>query len=101
MCYVVCKYPLERGTVNMFANQKLWAGLLGLALTAAMAQAAEPTIDYAIKMEITFTGVLYQSTDGVNWTVVEGATSPYYVPVEDAKKMLFAAKTRKISPVIR
>ena len=92
MCYINLKYPLERGTVNMFANQKIWAGLLGLALTAAMAQAAEPTIDYAIKMEITFTGVLYQSTDGVNWTKVEGAVSPYYVPMDDARKMLFCSK---------
>ena len=73
-------------------HQKLWAGLLGLALTAAMVQAAEPTIDYSLELKLTFTGVLYQSTDGVNWTKVEGAASPYYVPIEDARKMLFCSK---------
>jgi len=98
MCYVIYKYPLERGTVNMFANQKLWAGLLGLALTTVMAQAAEPTIDYAIKMEITYTGVLYQSTDGENWTKVEGATSPYYVPMDEAKKLFFCSKDEEDQP---
>ncbi|MBO4545739.1 MAG: formylglycine-generating enzyme family protein, partial [Verrucomicrobia bacterium] len=65
---------------------------MGLALTAVMGQAAEPTIDYSLELKLTFTGVLYQSTDGVNWTVVEGATSPYYVPVEDARKMFFCSK---------
>jgi len=82
----------------MTEKKTIWAGLLGLALTVAMAQGAEPTIDYAIKMEITYTGVLYQSTDGVNWTKVEGAVSPYYVPVEDAKKMLFCSKDEEDQP---
>ena len=98
MCYINLKYPLERGTVNMFANQKLWAGLLGLVLTATVGQAAEPTIDYSLELKLTFTGVLYQSTDGVNWTVVEGATSPYYVPVEDAKKLFFCSKDELDQP---
>ena len=43
-------------------------------------------------MEITYTGVLYQSTDGVNWTEVKGATSPYYVSMDDAKKLFFCSK---------
>ncbi|MBO4545268.1 MAG: formylglycine-generating enzyme family protein [Verrucomicrobia bacterium] len=73
-------------------NDKIMAGLLGLVLTAAMAQAAEPTIDYSLELKLTFTGVLYQSTDGENWTKVEGAASPYYVPIEDARKMLFCSK---------
>ena len=73
-------------------NYKIMAGLLGLALTAAMAQAAEPAIDYSLELKLTFTGVLYQSTDGENWTKVEGAASPYYVPVEDAKKMFFCSR---------
>ena len=76
----------------MTEKKTIWAGLLGLALTVAMAQAAEPTIDYAIKMEITYTGVLYQSTDGENWTKVEGAASPYYVPMDEAKKLFFCSK---------
>ena len=79
-------------------NDKIMAGLLGLVLTAAMAQAAEPTIDYSLELKLTFTGVLYQSTDGVNWTVVEGATSPYYVPVEDAKKLFFCSKDELDQP---
>ena len=79
-------------------HQKLWAGLLGLALTAVMGQAAEPTIDYSLELKLTYTGVLYQSTDGVNWTKVEGAVSPYYVPVEDAKKMLFCSKDEEEQP---
>ena len=82
----------------MFVNQKICAGLLGLALTAAMGQAAEPTIDYSLELKLTYTGVLYQSTDGVNWTKVEGATSPYYVPVKDAKKMLFCSKDEEDQP---
>ncbi|MBO4715072.1 MAG: hypothetical protein J5672_03115, partial [Verrucomicrobia bacterium] len=76
----------------MSKNTKLWAGLLGLVLTATVGQAAEPTIDYSLELKLTFTGVLYQSTDGVNWTKVEGAASPYYVPIEDARKMLFCSK---------
>ncbi len=56
------------------------------------AQSEEPTISYAMKMEITFTGTLYSSTDGKTWTKVEGATSPYLVSLEDAKKMLFCSK---------
>ena len=73
-------------------------GLLALALTGAMVYAAEPTIDYSLELKLTYTGVLYQSTDGVNWTKVEGATSPYYVPVEDAKKMLFCSKDEEDQP---
>ena len=82
----------------MTEKKTIWAGLLGLALTVAMAQAAEPTIDYAIKMEITYTGVLYQSTDGENWTKVEGAASPYYVPMDEAKKLFFCSKEEELPP---
>ncbi len=82
----------------MFANQKLCAGLLALALTGSVVYAAEPTIDYSLELKLTYTGVLYQSTDGVNWTKVEGAVSPYYVPVEDAKKMLFCSKDEEDQP---
>ena len=86
---------------NFIMNKKLMTGLLALALTGSVVYAAEPTIDYSLELKLTYTGVLYQSTDGVNWTKVEGATSPYYVPVEDAKKCSFAAKMRESSPVIR
>jgi len=82
----------------MTEKKTIWAGLLGLALTVAMAQGAEPTIDYAIKMEITYTGVLYQSTDGENWTKVEGAASPYYVPMDEAKKLFFCSKEEELPP---
>ena len=82
----------------MFSNFRLTAGLLGLALTAAAAQATEPTIDYSLEMKLTYTGTLYSSTDGVNWTKVEGAASPYYVPVEDAKKLFFCTKDESEPP---
>ncbi len=62
------------------------------ALAQEKAKSEEPTISYALKMEITFTGTLYSSTDGKTWTEVEGATSPYLVSLEDAKKMLFCSK---------
>ena len=62
------------------------------ALAQEKAKSEEPTISYSLKMEITFTGILYSSTDGVTWTKVEGATSPYLVSLEDAKKMLFCSK---------
>ncbi len=68
-------------------------GLLTVTLAAVtMAQAEEPTISYAIKMEISYTGVLYQSTDGETWTKVEGATNPYYVAMDEAKKLFFCSK---------
>ncbi|MBO4796987.1 MAG: formylglycine-generating enzyme family protein, partial [Verrucomicrobia bacterium] len=79
-------------------NKKLMTGLLALALTGAVVYAAEPTIDYSLELKLTYTGVLYQSTDGENWTKVEGAASPYYVPVEDAKKMLFCSKDEGDQP---
>ena len=83
---------------NFIMNKKLMTGLLALALTGSVVYAAEPTIDYSLELKLTYTGVLYQSTDGVNWTKVEGATSPYYVPVEDAKKMLFCSKDEGEQP---
>ncbi len=78
--------------MNNKMNSKIIIGLLALGLIGTMAYAEEPTISYAVKMEITYTGVLYQSTDGVNWTKVEGATSPYYVSMDDAKKLFFCSK---------
>ena len=83
---------------NFIMNKKLMTGLLALALTGSVVYAAEPTIDYSLELKLTYTGVLYQSTDGVNWTKVEGAVSPYYVPVEDAKKMLFCSKDEEDQP---
>ncbi|MBO7524645.1 MAG: SUMF1/EgtB/PvdO family nonheme iron enzyme, partial [Verrucomicrobia bacterium] len=71
---------------------QLISSLVGLALTGAMVYAEEPTISYAIKMEISYTGVLYQSTDGETWTKVEGATNPYYVAMDEAKKLFFCSK---------
>ncbi len=78
---------------------RITLGLLAVTLAAVtMAQAAEPTISYAIKMEISYTGVLYQSTDGETWTKVEGATSPYYVPMDEAKKLFFCSKEEELPP---
>jgi formylglycine-generating enzyme required for sulfatase activity len=91
------RISLEREHI-LIMRDKLLSSLVGLALTGAMVYAAEPTIDYSLELKLTYTGVLYQSTDGVNWTKVEGATSPYYVPVEDAKKMLFCSKDEEDQP---
>ncbi|MBR5978770.1 MAG: hypothetical protein IK033_07230, partial [Verrucomicrobia bacterium] len=55
--------------------------IAGALLTSLNVQAEEPTISYSLKMEINYTGELYQSTDGVTWTKVEGASNPYYVSV--------------------
>ena len=63
-----------------------------LALTVgANDQSEEPAaITYEIEgneIVINYTGILYQSTDTVNWTEVAGATSPYKVAM--GEKMLF------------
>ena len=75
---------------NLLGISCLVAGAL---LTSLNIQATEPTIDYSLELKLTYTGTLYSSTDNVNWTKVEGATSPYYVPVEEAKKLFFCAKS--------
>ncbi|MBR6461217.1 MAG: hypothetical protein IKS95_05260, partial [Verrucomicrobia bacterium] len=78
----------------MSENTKLWAGLLGLALTMVTAQAAAPTLNYEINgnnLVITYTGMLLQSADAVNWTEVASATSPYKIALSD-KKLFFCAK---------
>ncbi len=85
------RISLEREHILIMKVQ-LISSLVGLALTGAMVYAAEPTIDYSLELKLTYTGVLYQSTDGVNWTKVEGATSPYYVSMDDAKKLFFCSK---------
>ena len=61
-------------------------------MTSLNVQAEEPTISYSLKMEINYTGELYQSTDGVTWTKVEGASNPYYVSVDDYKKLFFCSR---------
>ena len=70
---------------------KLTAGLLGLALTTAVAQTEEPpTISCKAEgneLVINYTGTLYQSTDTVNWTEVANASSPYRVAMSE--NMLF------------
>ena len=75
-------------------NKLCIANLLGVALTAAVAQAASPTISCEIKgsnLLISYTGTLYQSSDAVNWTEVASASSPYKVTLGD-KKLFFCAK---------
>ncbi|MBR5978337.1 MAG: hypothetical protein IK033_04985, partial [Verrucomicrobia bacterium] len=78
----------------MADKTKLTAGLLGLALTAMTAQAAAPALSYEINgnnLVITYTGTLLQSSDAVNWTEVQSATSPYKIALSD-KKLFFCAK---------
>ena len=73
---------------------KLTSGLLGLALTAAMAQADGPTISCKMdgtNLVVTYTGELYQSTDAVTWTKVNTTSNPYRVAMGD-KKMFFCVK---------
>ena len=78
----------------MTEHTKLFAGLLGLALTGMTAQAAAPSLSYKIngnEFIITYTGTLYQSSDAVSWTEVASASSPYVVTLGD-KKLFFCAK---------
>ncbi|MBO4544172.1 MAG: formylglycine-generating enzyme family protein, partial [Verrucomicrobia bacterium] len=72
--------------------------LAGALLTSLTGQAAGQAISYAIKMEITYTGTLYSSTDGENWTEVAGAVSPYYVSMEDSKKLFFCSRGEAPEP---
>jgi formylglycine-generating enzyme required for sulfatase activity len=75
-------------------NKIFIANLLGVALTAAVAQAASPTISCEIKgsnLLISYTGTLYQSSDAVNWTEVKTASSPYQIKTTD-KKLFFCAR---------
>ncbi|MBQ7589197.1 MAG: formylglycine-generating enzyme family protein [Verrucomicrobia bacterium] len=75
-------------------KNKIMAGLLGLALTAAAAQAAAPSLSYKIngnEFIITYTGTLYQSTDAVSWTAVASASSPYKVQIGN-NQQFFCAK---------
>ena len=67
---------------------------MGLALAAAMAQAAAPTLNYEINgnnLVITYTGTLLRSGDTINWTEVTSASSPYKIKVTD-KKLFFVPK---------
>ena len=80
---------------NILGISCLVAGAL---LASLNVQAAGPTINYAIKMEITYTGTLYSSTDGVNWTEVAGASSPYYISMEDSKKLFFCSRGEAPEP---
>ena len=74
--------------------KKLATGFLGLALVAAMAQAAGPTISCernGKNLIVTYTGELYQSTDAIRWSKVQSASSPYQVKTGD-KKLFFCAR---------
>jgi len=78
----------------MTEKKIIWAGLLGLALTAVTAQAAAPSLSYEIsgnELIINYTGTLLQSADAVNWSEVASASSPYKVVLSD-KKLFFCAK---------
>ena len=81
------------GDESMSKNTKLFAGLLGLALTAVAAQAAAPSVSYEVngnELVITYTGTLLQSGDAVNWTEVSSASSPYKVRL-GSQKLFFCA----------
>ena len=69
-------------------------GLSVLLMTGAISQAQVPTLDYHIdgtNLIMTYTGTLYQSSDAVNWSVVQSASSPYQVTTGD-KKLFFCVK---------
>ena len=85
-------------------NDKIMAGLLGLALTAVTAQAAAPALDYEINgnnLVINYTGTLLQSSDAITWSEVASASSPYKVVLSD-KKLFFCAKAsdEPIDPLV-
>jgi len=78
----------------MTEKKIIWAGLLGLALTAVTAQAAAPSLSYEIsgnELIISYTGTLLRSSDAVNWSEVASASSPYKIALGD-KKLFFCAK---------
>ena len=75
-------------------NHKMITVLLGLALTAAIAQAAKPTISYKTdgsNIIITYTGELYLSEDAISWSKLESASNPYQVTMRN-KKLFFCSK---------
>ena len=75
-------------------NHKMITVLLSLALTAAAAQAAKPTISYntdGSNLIITYTGELYLSEDAVSWSKLDSASNPYRV-IMGNKKLFFCAK---------
>ena len=78
----------------MTEHTKLFAGLLGLALTGMTAQAAAPALSYQVtgnNLILTYTGTLLRSSDAITWTEVASASSPYQVALSD-KKLFFCAK---------
>ena len=65
-----------------------------LALAGATAQAAAPSLSYEVngdELVITYTGILYKSSDAVAWAPVASASNPYKVALND-KKQFFCAK---------
>ena len=75
-------------------NHKMITVLLGLALTAAIAQAAKPTISYKTdgsNIIITYTGELYLSEDAISWSKLESASNPYQITMRN-KKLFFCSK---------
>ena len=64
---------------------------LGFRVALVSTQPSElPKIEYTLTTEgelsLTFTGVLYESDDAVNWKRVEGAVSPFKVEMLDKQK---------------
>ena len=81
------------GIIRM-QNHKMITVLLGLALTAAIAQAAKPTISYKTdgsNIIITYTGELYLSEDAISWSKLESASNPYQITMRN-KKLFFCSK---------
>ncbi len=81
------------GIIRM-QNHKMITVLLGLALTAAIAQAAKPTISYKTdgsNLIITYTGELYLSEDAISWSKLESASNPYQITMRN-KKLFFCSK---------
>ena len=86
----------------MMYRNKTTFGLLAVVLAAAMVQAAEPTINCKTDgndLIVTYTGILCQSEDAVNWTEVASASSPYQVKIGN-KKLFFCAKGGPDEPIV-
>ncbi|MBO4545006.1 MAG: formylglycine-generating enzyme family protein, partial [Verrucomicrobia bacterium] len=68
--------------------------LAGALLASLTAQAAGPTIRFEMDGEamiITYTGTLYQSSDGIHWEEAPYASSPYLAMTNNDRQMFFCS----------
>ncbi|MBO7391712.1 MAG: formylglycine-generating enzyme family protein, partial [Verrucomicrobia bacterium] len=74
----------------------------GALLTSLNIQAMVPSLSYEIngsELVISYTGTLLQSSDAVNWTEVQSASSPYQVKI-GSQKLFFCAQGDQGEPVV-